>query len=176
MAEIAKDNVHSILQRISLFEGIKDDPTRLEAVAAVLKAKKVNAGDIVIEEGDVGDSLYIIKDGSVRILKNTLEDEMYTVIILKANENVFFGELALIDKDERSASVMAETDCELLVLSRDKFAKLAEKDPYFGYKVMLTIAKIISTRLRKANKDIITLFEALVHEVEGADAIGILDA
>jgi CRP-like cAMP-binding protein len=175
LAEIAKDNVHDILKRISLFEGIKDDQQRLDSVAGVLKSKRVNAGEIIIEEGDLGDSLYIIKDGSVRILKNTLEDEMYTVIILKANENVFFGELALIDKDQRSASVMAESDCELLVLSRDKFARLAEKDPYFGFKVMQTMAKIISTRLRKANKDIITLFEALVHEVEGADEIGMLE-
>ncbi len=158
-----------LLQGLELFQGISNSPERLNAIAAILRAKKVKAGEIIIKEGEEGDALYIIKEGSVRILKNTLENEMYTVIVLSANMKVFFGELALIDNDLRSASVMAETDCELLVLRRDEFETLCKKDPLLGYKIIQTIARIISNRLRKANKDIITLFEALVHEVEGKD-------
>ncbi len=156
-----------ILKDLDLFEGISHSPERLTAVGATLKSKKVKSGEIIIREGELGDALYIIKSGSVRILKNTLEDEMYTVIILSANMKVFFGELAIIDNDLRSASVMAETECELLVWTREDFETLADADPYLGYKVLKTISKIIANRLRKANKDIITLFEALVHEVEG---------
>mgnify|MGYP001549182200 CR=1 FL=1 len=161
-----------LLKGLDLFQELSGSPERIEAIGATLKLKKVKAGDIIIREGELGDCLYIIKTGSVRVLKNTLEDEMYTVIILSANMKVFFGELAIIDNDLRSASVMAETDCELLVWTRNDFEKLSANDPYLGYMVLKTISKIISTRLRKSTKDIVTLFEALVHEVEGgADAI-----
>lgn len=164
-----EDKVLKLLGELKLFEDIANDEARLHSVATILKRKKVKAGDMIIAEGQTGDSLYIIKSGSVRVLKNTLQDEKYTVIILSANEKVFFGELAIVDNDQRSASVMAESDCELLVLTRSKFEQLAEKDPYLGYKIVRRIARIISDRLRKANKDIITLFEALVHEVEGEE-------
>ena len=164
-----RNEIREKLKQISLFQGISDSKERLEKIVSKLKEKKVKAGDLIVKEGDIGDEVYIIKQGSVRVLKNTLENDTYTVITLSSNENIFFGELALVDNDTRSASVMAETECDLLVFSRDSFNKLAEEDPYLGFKITHSIAKIIATRLRKANKDIITLFEALVNEVEGKE-------
>ncbi|MFH1538713.1 MAG: cyclic nucleotide-binding domain-containing protein, partial [bacterium] len=79
--------------------------------------------------------------------------------------NVFFGEMALIDDDVRSASVLADTDCECFVIKKSDFQKLADENHMIGYFVTQEIAKILSSRLRKAGEDTITLFEALVSEI-----------
>ena len=84
---------------------------------------------------------------------------------LKDNEDAFFGELALMDKEVRSASVVAVTDCEFLLISREDFMRLGEEDPGLGLLVTRVIGKELTKRLRKANEDMIVLFEALVGQV-----------
>jgi CRP-like cAMP-binding protein len=61
--------------------------------------------------------------------------------------------------------VTAETDCEFLVIHRDKFIQLGEEDPRLGLVVTRAIARELSKRLRKANQDMVLLFEALVEQV-----------
>ena len=101
----------------------------------------------------------------VKIHKRTPDQEPYTIVDLRDDEDVFFGELALMDKEVRSASVTAETDCEFLVIHRDNFIQLGEEDPRLGLLVTRAIARELSKRLRKANQDMVLLFEALVEQV-----------
>ena len=116
----------------------------------------------------MGDSLFILTRGNVRILRATLTNDKFAVVNLSADMNIFFGEVALIDSDRRSATVLALTDCSSLELSRETYLKLCENHPYIGYKVTLRIAQRISASLRKVNNDVTTLYQALVEEVEGA--------
>lgn len=157
------------LKRIKLFEDFADDPEALEKIFHLGKITTARKSDSVIQEGDLGDSLYILLSGTVRIQKTTLQNQPYTVVILQEDDNVYFGELALIDKDKRSATVVAESDITLFSLSRHDFLQFCEENPYMGFKITLQIARKLSTSLRKMNKDVITLFEALVSEVEGQD-------
>lgn len=132
--------------------------------------QRVKKGTIIIKEDDSGDTLYILKSGAVNILKKTLEKEEYTVVRLESKKDsiIFFGELALLDNDKRSATVEADTDCELLVINRKDFEKVGNKYPNLGLPITREISKILATRLRRANIDMITLFEALVGEVREA--------
>lgn len=155
------------LKNIKLFEGLDDN--RLRMIAEMGKQKTLGAGDTIITEGEEGDILYVMLEGSVRIMKKTMQDELYTVVVLRAADNVYFGEVALVDSDKRSATVMAETDVTLLSLDRSSFERLCEEDPWMGYRITMQIARKLSSSLRKMNSDVITLFEALVTEVEGGD-------
>jgi CRP/FNR family transcriptional regulator, cyclic AMP receptor protein len=155
------------LKSIVLFSDFTNDEKRLEKCYNIMKKEKFKSCDYIIKEGEFGDVLYILYSGKVRILRNTLSNDEYTVVILDSKDHIFFGEVALIDSDRRSASVVAETDCDALSIDRKSFIKLCEDDPLMGYKIVLQIAKRISGSLRKMNKDVITLFEALVNEVEG---------
>lgn len=155
------------LKKIALFADFANDEDRLQKVCQYAKREKFAAGDTIIQEGDIGDKLYILNKGTVRILKATLSEEKYTVVLLDSDYNIFFGEVALIDSDKRSATVVAESDCEVFSIDRKSFLDLCDKDPLMGYKIILTIAKKISAALRKMNTDVITLFEALVNEVKG---------
>lgn len=167
MNEGKKEEIINTLKNVSIFKQFAQKPEELEKLANIMNVVYAKKGDIVIKEGDEGDILYIIKSGSVNVLKKTLEDEQYVVVRLESKEGsvVFFGELALLDNDTRSATVIAESDCEFLVVKRDDFIKLGDEYPKIGLQITREISKILAGRLRRANKDIITLFEALVEEI-----------
>lgn len=153
------------LRKIVLFQGIKDDYDRLTRLAGIVSVRNSKAGQHVITEGEEGSELYILNKGTVSVLKRTLDNDVYTIDTLAAEEHVFFGELALMDEEFRSASVIADTDCEFLLIHRNDFNRLGEEDPWLGLLVTRAIGRALSIRLRKTNKDLITLFEALVGEV-----------
>ena len=153
------------LSKIKLFHTVKDDEERLTKLARIVTWQQCKAGVEVLSEGTEGSELYILQKGTVRIIKRTLDQERYTIVTLKDDEDAFFGELALLDREVRSASVLAETDCEFLVINREDFNQLGEEDPRLGLPVTRAIAKELSKRLRKANQDMVLLFEALVEQV-----------
>jgi CRP-like cAMP-binding protein len=153
------------LKRISLFQGIKDDEQKLASLAGIVSLECSMAGQDVIKEGEEGDALYILNKGTVSVLKKTLHNEVYTMVTLKEEEDVVFGELALMDEERRSASVTANTDCEFFVIRRDDFKRLGEENPLLGLLVTREIGRALSRKLRKTDEDLITLFEALVGEV-----------
>jgi len=159
------DNL-DILKNIVLFKDFKDDSEILEKINALFTEFKAKKGGVIIREGEVGDELYIIKSGSVRVEKNTLQNESYTVVELRADQHVFFGEIGLLLNDKRSASVVTEEDCSFLVTTRKKFNSFGEKEPYVALLITRQIAQILSQRLYKSNQDVVTLFSALVDEID----------
>jgi CRP/FNR family transcriptional regulator, cyclic AMP receptor protein len=155
------------IKKIDLFKDFSNDEERLQTIAGQMKKEKFKAGEEIIVEGELGDNLYILNKGTVRIIKRTLNDEKYTVTLLLSDDNIFFGEVALIDSEKRSATVIAESSCEVFSIERKKYIEICENDPLLGYKVTLQIASRIAASLRKMTTDVVTLFEALVNEVKG---------
>ena len=154
------------LKKLSIFDGIKDNHDSLKNIAEILQVEKYSSSQSVISEGADGNSLYIIKFGTVEILKKTKHGDEYVVTELSADMNIFFGELALIDPDKRSATVRCKTDSEFYKLTRDNFIKFGDQNPVAGLAITREISKILCQRNRKSNIDILTLFDALVEEVE----------
>lgn len=153
------------IRNISLFKDVKDNDEALRKIINIISVKNFSKGSIIIEEGKQGEEMFILNKGKVIIEKKTLEDESYTVVELSDEMNIFFGELALMDNDLRSATVQTLTNCECYVIKKSDFEKLGNEEPKIGLLITREIAKILSGRLRKSNKDIITLFEALVSEI-----------
>ena len=153
------------LQRVPLFNGIKDDEKRMADLAKIVSLRQCAAGDQVITEGEQGDELFVLNKGTVNVQKRTLDNDLYTIVTLSHDEDVFFGELALMDEEVRSASVTAQTNCEFIVINRNDFNLLGEQDPLLGLLVTRALGQALSKKLRKTNEDLIVLFEALVGEV-----------
>lgn len=109
------------LVKIQLFSDFhidnEEDKRILKTVYENITLQAFKKGDVIIKEGDHGDSFYILYDGKVQVLRNTMAGDTIALAILSAEQNIFFGETALISKDERSATVKALTDCKTLVLS-----------------------------------------------------------
>ena len=153
------------LQHVQVFSDLSGQRDALEKLARIMHKRAIAQGERIIEEGAPGDETFILLKGTVRVAKTTLQQEEYTVVILNDSMNAIIGELGLLDSDKRSASVLAETDCELLVINRKDFIEFGNQYPHLGLPITRQIAKTLSSRLRKSSQDLITLFSALVTEI-----------
>ena len=100
-------------------------------------------GEIIFREGDPATELYVIKSGRVDI---TTGNRLLATI----GENGIFGEMALIDKEPRSATVTAASDVEVVPVGEKQFLFLVSQTPFFALKVM----RVLAGRLRVANRAI----------------------
>jgi CRP-like cAMP-binding protein len=118
----------------------------LDAICALLVPKDISAGGVIFAEGALGDGLYLIASGEVEVFQTA-----HTAPIATLTVGECFGEMALVDKEYRSATVKARTDVQLLHLSPEALAEFrkAQKDG-FAFLVM-NIARLLSVRLREAN-------------------------
>lgn len=160
--------ISSIIHRIEnipIFKDLAGDTPRLEKIAGKLKSHHYKKGELIIKEGEEGDTLFILDSGSVRILRNTFSGEQFALVNLNADQNIFFGEIALIDRDKRSATVMAITDCDTYTLSRSDYLSLCEEDSLLGYKITFQLALRLGSSLRKSSRDMITMYQALLEEI-----------
>jgi len=152
------------LQNISLFYELKNNREALEKISKIIKIENFPKNTYIIKEGDIGTKMYILNKGEVRIEKTTLSKDTFTVINLKDDMDAYFGELALIDNDLRSASVVSLTDVECYVIDKKDFENICENNYQIGYYIYKEIAKKLSIRLRKITLDNINLISALISE------------
>jgi len=163
--ELTQNQILERLKAIPLFDEIKGKEEYMKALLNICKMQHFKSGEIIIKEGDVGSEMFIVHKGGVEILKRTRAGDDYTVIKLKADQNVFFGELALIDDDKRSATVTASQDSDFIVISKSDFIKLGNTLPIVGLVITRAISIILAGRLRKTTTDMLTIFDALVNEI-----------
>lgn len=108
-------------------------------------------GEYIFYQNDPGIGLYIIREGEVQIVR---EKETGEKIILAAfSKGDFFGELALVDGEKRSASAIAVTDARLSVIFKPDLDEFIERYPKKGIKILNGISNIVAVRLRKLNED-----------------------
>ncbi len=112
--------------------------------------KTFKKGEVVCKEGDIGDEMFIIQSGKVAITKMSRDVET-TLAVLTDGE--FFGEMAIIDNQPRSATAKAVEDSNVIVLSSDIFESQISTNP----KLIMRILRKMSNRLREADRKIKTL-------------------
>ena len=95
--------------------------------------------------------MYIIKSGSVKITKKVKEIENTIAVI---NPGEFFGEMALLDGMPRSAAAKAASETVVLTITRDNYTALRSKAPQTALKIVDILVKVLSNRLRQANKNL----------------------
>ncbi len=154
------------LKQIPLFTSISDNNVSMNEISRICTIRKFKKDELIIKEGEIGSDMFIVYDGAVEIMKKTRAGDDYTVVKLKAEYNVFFGEMALIDDDKRSATVLSSEDSIFIVIEKDDFEKLGNKHPEIGLPITRIILKTLASRLRKTNEDMLTLFDALVNEIK----------
>ena len=102
--------------------------------------------EVVFEEGEQGEEMFIIYRGKVKIAKRSNKGDEKTLALLERGE--FFGEMALIDNAPRSASAIAKEDgTELIILDKPKFTYMVQQLPDFSLAIMRKLAQ----RLRETN-------------------------
>jgi len=110
-------------------------------------------GQIIFSEGDLGNEMFIIQNGKVRIFKN-IDNFDQTLTVLEKGD--FFGEMSILEGMPRSASAESEEDCELIKINSANFVSMIKSN----IEIAIRIMRKLSLRLREANQQIEKLMHA----------------
>ena len=131
------------LARVPLFKRL--EPHELEKLAEEIDQVDYKAGEVIFNEHDHGDALYVVEEGSVRIW--VTDEDLNEVTLAELQPGQFFGELAVLDRGERSSSATAITDAHLHRLSSDDFQKFLTEHADCAIDVICEIG----ARMRQTN-------------------------
>lgn len=138
------------LHEIELFRNRKAQT--LTAFAQCMQQRAFKAGERIFARGDVGDELFLIRSGAVRIVLPI--DERQSHHLGTFGRGAFFGEMAFLDGAVRSADAVAFSDTELYVLSRRAFDVMAEEHKKLALGLMEGLASVLASRLRYTNAEL----------------------
>jgi CRP-like cAMP-binding protein len=151
------------LARVVLFSELPD--ADVSALAGRLRRRRYARGATVFLRGDPGGSLYIVAAGAIRILLTSPEGKEMTLALRGPGD--FFGELALLDGEPRSADAIAQEPSELLLLQSEDFLSIVHDRP----SVAVALLSVLSRRLRQGSQ---TVEDAAFLDVPARLAIAIL--
>ncbi len=132
------------IRSVPLFASLEDDEVR--DLRSLLRTREVPVDTELFHAGDLGDAMYLIESGRVRITIN--DDENKEIILAELAQGDFFGEMAIIDGKQRSASATVSENAVLAVLSRDDFLRFIRNNPG----VALEMLSATFGRLRRTDK------------------------
>lgn len=137
--------------QLDVFSGMSAE--ELASVSVLLERRTYRAGDIVFRQGDTSRELYIIAKGSASARLKLPGSARETRLITFAAGTVF-GEIALLDREARSATIAADEDLVCYVLEHSAFEALAREHPSVAIKILANLARELGARLRRANRTI----------------------
>jgi CRP-like cAMP-binding protein/HEAT repeat protein len=120
----------------------------LVAVAHIASERRCQKGEVVVREGEEGDVLYLVMKGEMSVLKAVAPGREATLAKIGASD--FFGEMALFDREPRSASVRADTEAHLLKIEAGAFTRIMELYP----PIPMNICRVFSQRTRALHEKI----------------------
>ena len=147
------------LRKSPLLQGLSDH--ELQQLVDMGERVSLMAGETLIKQGDVGDCAYVISNGEVEVFKQTGQS---TIKIDVRNVGEVIGEMALLSKSPRTASIVAKTDCEALRIPQEAFEKLLSTSSTAALAVLHWVMSRLSQN------------DALLHQQEKMAALGTMSA
>jgi uncharacterized membrane protein len=132
------------IRSVPLFASLNDRAAR--ELRSLLRTQDHDSGTTLFRAGDVGDAMYLIESGRVRI--SVSDDDQKPIVLAELARGDFFGEMAIIDGKNRSADAAVVEDARLAVLSRDNFLNFIQGNPT----VALEMLSATFSRLRHTDK------------------------
>ncbi len=127
------------LRRCALFAHVSDDGLR--AIAGQMRRRRFRRNEVIFHQGDIGDSLLVVASGGVKIVLPSQEGD--EAIIASLHPGDFFGELALLDRAPRNATVTADTELDVILLGQREFSALLDTVPTLAHKMLTGLARRI---------------------------------
>lgn len=138
----------------------------LDDLIKLLTPQTFEAESNIITEGDMGDIMYILIDGVVDIIKTTIFGDKFVCATLNSSYHCMFGEMALLDKDRRSATVKAKTKCETLSIDSTNFDLFCKTHPVAGVCLLKFMNINLVRNIRTENDNLKLVYQALIEEIE----------
>jgi len=140
----------NLLKHAAIFQEL--DEGDLARVAEVCREQRFTVGQQIFKEGEPGTRLFIIAQGEVRISRTIPGSGEEALAVLKAG--ACFGEMSIFDRSERSTDAIANTACVLVTISRSDFELLLDFNRDIAYKVLWSVVRLLSGRLRATNDNL----------------------
>jgi len=125
---------HDVLRKVPLFSGL--NKKNLNELAKIADEADVSAGTVLAKQGTLGLEFIFIMEGQAKVEKDGK-------VVNRLSANDFFGEIAIIDRKPRTATVIAETDMKLLVVHSRFFGQLLDKTPGLPKQVIIALCKYL---------------------------------
>lgn len=144
----------TLLKKVPLFEGLTH--AQLGKIAGLAQTRAFEGSSHIFKEGDVGQQMFVIAEGKVRISKMIPGIGEEALAILERGS--YFGEMAVIEDSPRSADAIAHIPCTLWVIEREKLDQLMFTDKDLAYVLLWTFVRTLSERLRETNDKLRAFF------------------
>ena len=138
-----------------LFRGI--DQAIVDSVRGFLKEQSFESEEFVFKQGDGGDEIFLVRRGAVRIMLPLERGKFHHLATIGRGD--FFGELAFLDRGQRSANAITKGKTDLYVFSRSRLNELSHSNAEFGVQIFARLAHVIAVRLREADAELRMLQE-----------------
>lgn len=142
--------IYDCMRNIAIFADLGS--SELELITKFMHVSRIDRGGTVFNEGDTGDYVCFVVEGSVEVLKTTDKDTQRQIAELGAGSSI--GEMAVIGKFRRSATVKSSSNATLLTLTRDRFNQICTDYPWIGVKILRAIAQLLSKHLKKTSENL----------------------
>ncbi|MBS4097556.1 MAG: cyclic nucleotide-binding domain-containing protein [Sulfuricella sp.] len=139
--------IADILDNLDLFQG-QFTYQELETLGRYMTFRTAVKREVIFHEGDPGNYMLILVEGRMEVSKSG--DGGLHLLSYEGAGRVL-GEMALLDREPRSATCVAAVDCDLLTLNDDSMTQMAEEYPGIAYKLIFLLAKLLSRRLRRTS-------------------------
>ncbi|MFA4838697.1 MAG: cyclic nucleotide-binding domain-containing protein [Candidatus Neomarinimicrobiota bacterium] len=141
-----------ILRRCEITNGLTD--REIDALADIFQSVHFHNEDVIFREGETSNDIYVIAKGVVNVV-------IYSKVHLGESEKIttlkdgdIFGEFSMLDGAERSATLIAEEDIDLIVAAHLDFHRFLENHEHVGFLIMRNLARTLTARLRKMNHEV----------------------
>lgn len=149
-----KSDLETVLLSMPPFKNLSS--SHLKILMKLIHDRFYSANECIFYQGDPGIGLYIIRKGEIKITRTDESNRQHEIATFSRGD--FFGEMALLEDDHRSASAIATKDSNLAVIFKPDLDEFCEKYPKQGVRILRGIATIVATRLRSVNKDYFQLY------------------
>lgn len=138
-----------VIRGSTMLQGMND--ADLSRLAEFCEERQMAEGTTVFIENMPGESLFLIRKGTIRISKMFAEGDEKTLVVLGPED--IFGEMAVVDGLPRAATARVAEDADLISLKKKDFEVLCNNDPALALKLVMNIVRIFSKRVREANDE-----------------------
>jgi len=145
-----RQDILLLLKKIPLFAELRKG--ELREIERLIHHRQYKSGEVIFWENEPGVGMYIVQKGEVGIFKDYAAPQQKELAHLEFGD--FFGEMALLEDDCRSATAVALTDSHLLGLFHPDLFDLFERKPQLGVKLLAALAGMLARRLRRTNAEL----------------------
>jgi CRP-like cAMP-binding protein len=157
----ANPKLQRFLQSVPIFSGLEGRSMR--SVIGVLRRVSFSPGQVICAEGELGRTLYVVEQGEVEVLRTNREG--HAVPIVRLGRGECFGEMALVELEARSATVLSRSRCVTWSLNNFDLYRLFRTDNFAFVILLQNVCRLLSRRLRKADSRIAEFLSEPSHKM-----------